>query len=278
MIDLHCHSVASDGSYSPSELIKMAEELGITHFALTDHDTTDGIKEFISYKSDIKRIPGIEISCEIEKGELHIVGLFIDIENRKLKEMEEEVKYYRKKRNEKMILALSKLMKKNIKVEDLVDNPNSQLGKPHVAKYLLKNNVVKSLQDAFDIYLKEGMSLSFKKQQVPIDKALKVIKNAGGISILAHPYTLKLNDFMLEEQLKKYKILGLDGVEAYSSHNPIDKKDIFVSMALNNGLIISCGSDFHGANGKVASLGANIGNLSDDDILKPMYSIINHRL
>ena len=259
MIDLHCHSLASDGSYSPKELVKMAEQLNISHLALTDHDTTAGIGEFMEQESTVKRIPGIEISVEVEKGELHIVGLFIDINDKSLKEMEEEVQYYRKKRNEKMLAALSKLVKKNVKIDDLVDNPNSQLGRPHVAKYLLRNNIVTSIQEAFDLYLKDGAELAFKKQQVSVERALNVIKNAGGISV------------------KEYKQLGLNGLEAYSSHNPVEKKDVFANIARQNGLIISCGSDFHGANGKVASLGADIDTLSDDDILTPMYDILDNR-
>lgn len=277
MIDLHCHSLASDGSYSPLELINMAENLNITHLALTDHDTTAGLDEFLSYQSNVKRIPGIEISVEIDKGELHIVGLFIDRTNKSLMEMEEEVQHYRKKRNEKMLAALSKLVKKNVKIEDLVDNPNAQLGRPHVAKYLLRNNIVSSIQDAFDLYLKDGASLAFKKQQVSIERALSVIKSAGGISIMAHPYTLKLDDEKLEDLIKQYKILGLDGVEAYSSHNPLEKKHIFAEIAKRNGMLISCGSDFHGANGKVASLGADTCGISDDEILEPIYHRLNNR-
>ena len=239
MIDLHCHSSASDGSYSPKELINMAEKLNITHLALTDHDTTAGISEFMAQKSIVNRIPGIEISVEVEKGELHIVGLFIDINNKTLQEMEEEVQYYRRKRNEKMIAALSKLVKKNVKIGDLIDNPDSQLGRPHVAKYLLRNNIVTSIQEAFDLYLKDNSSLAFKKQQVSVDRALNVIKNAGGISIIAHPYTLKLENDKLDDVVKEYKKLGLDGLEAYSSHNPFDKKDVFAEIARKNGLIIS---------------------------------------
>lgn len=271
MIDLHCHSTASDGSYSPKELVKMAEKLGITHFALTDHDTTDGIDEFINTESDIKTIPGIEISVEIPKGELHIVGLFIDVNNKELKDMEEEVKYYRIKRNEKMLAGLSKLVKKNVKISDLISNPNGQLGRPHVARYLLKNNVVSSIQEAFDKYLQNGAPLAYKKQQVEVEKALNVIKNAGGLSFVAHPYTLKLSDEELLSLMQKYKKIGLDGIEAFSSHNPEDKKNIYVSIAKDTGLLVSGGSDFHGENGKVSSLGANTLDFKDDDILKPIY-------
>lgn len=271
MIDLHCHSTASDGSYTPCELVKKAEKLNITHFALTDHDTTDGIHEFINTKSSIKKIPGIEISVEIPKGELHIVGLFIDINNKDLKDMEAEVKYYRIKRNEKMLAGLSKLVKKNIKISDLISNPNSQLGRPHVAKYLLKNNVVTSIQDAFDKYLQNGAPLAFKKQQVSVERAINVIKNAGGLSFVAHPYTLKLLDDELLSLMQQYKNIGLDGIEAFSSHNPEDKKNIYVDIAKKTGLLISGGSDFHGENGKVSSLGANTAEFKDDDILKPIY-------
>ena len=271
MIDLHCHSTASDGSYTPCELVKKAEKLNITHFALTDHDTTDGIHEFINTKSSIKKIPGIEISVEIPKGELHIVGLFIDINNKDLKDMEAEVKYYRIKRNEKMLAGLSKLVKKNIKISDLISNPNSQLGRPHVAKYLLKNNVVTSIQDAFDKYLQNGAPLAFKKQQVSMEMAINVIKNAGGLSFVAHPYTLKLLDDELLSLMQQYKNIGLDGIEAFSSHNPEDKKNIYVDIAKKTGLLISGGSDFHGENGKVSSLGANTAEFKDDDILKPIY-------
>ncbi len=245
MIDLHCHSTASDGSYAPCELVKKAEKLNITHFALTDHDTTDGIHEFINTKSSIKKIPGIEISVEIPKGELHIVGLFIDINNKDLKDMEAEVKYYRIKRNEKMLAGLSKLVKKNVKISDLISNPNSQLGRPHVAKYLLKNNVVTSIQDAFDKYLQNGAPLAFKKQQVSVERAINVIKNAGGLSFVAHPYTLKLSDDELLSLMQQYKNIGLDGIEAFSSHNPEDKKNIYVDIAKKTGLLISGGSDFH---------------------------------
>lgn len=271
MIDLHCHSTASDGSYSPDELLKMAENLGITHLALTDHDTTDGLEQFFKNKSTVNRIPGIEISVYFEKGELHLVGLFVDRNNSELSIMEKEIKQYRKERNEKMLESLSKLLKRNVTINDLTSNPEGQLGRPHVAKYLVKNGVVATINDAFEQYLKDGGPLAVKKQHVPVSRAIDVIKKSGGLAILAHPSTLKQTDENLEKLILEYKSLGLDGVEAYSSHSPSDKKEVYADIALKNGLIVSCGSDFHGANGKVASLGADLGMLSDDYILKPLY-------
>ena len=271
MIDLHCHSTASDGSFSPTELIRMAEEKGITHLALTDHDTTDGVREFLQVKTDIACIPGIEISVNYNNSELHMVGLFIDIDNKDLVQLEKEVKEYRKERNNNMIISLSKLVKKPVSISDLLDNPKSQLGRPHVAKYLVKNNIVGSYNEAFDLYLKDGAPLAVEKQRVSVERAINVIKSAGGLAIVAHPSTLNLSDQELEELLIKYKHLGLDGMEVYSSHSPSEKKTVFEAAAHKLGLVISCGSDFHGINGKVSSLGADIGCLSDEDILKPMY-------
>lgn len=271
MIDLHCHSTSSDGTYRPKDLVKMAEDLGISHLALTDHDTTDGLNELLNSDSNVIRIPGIEISVYFKKGELHLVGLFIDKNNTELSLMEKEIKQFRLERNDKMISNLSKLLKRNISINDLTDNPEGQLGRPHIAKFLVKNGVVPTINEAFEIYLKDGGLLSVKKQHVPIERAIQVIKKAGGLTIMAHPSTLKLDDEKLEKLILDYKALGLDGVEAYSSHSPEDKKEVFADIALRNGLIVSCGSDFHGANGKVASLGADLGKMSDDFILKPMY-------
>lgn len=227
MIDLHCHSSASDGSYSPKELINMAEKLNITHLALTDHDTTAGISEFMAQKSIVNRIPGIEISVEVEKGELHIVGLFIDINNKTLQEMEEEVQYYRRKRNEKMIAALSKLVKKNVKIGDLIDNPDSQLGRPHVAKYLLRNNIVTSIQEAFDLYLKDNSSLAFKKQQVSVDRALNVIKNESGYQDIFIPAMCQLSNSYREyyEALQKANEVFLRRYPDGQNRLLNDKKD-----------------------------------------------------
>lgn len=271
MIDLHCHSTASDGSYSPNELLKMAEDLGISHLALTDHDTTDGLEQFFKDKSTVNRIPGIEISVYFEKGELHLVGLFVDRSNSELAIMEKEIKHYRKERNEKMLKSLSKLLKKNVTINDLTSNPEGQLGRPHVAKYLVKNGIAATINDAFEQYLKDGGPLAVKKQHVPVSRAINVIKKSGGLAILAHPSTLKQTDENLEKLILEYKNLGLDGVEAFSSHSPDEKKEVYVDIASRNGLIVSCGSDFHGANGKVASLGADLGTFSDDYILKPLY-------
>lgn len=271
MIDLHCHSTASDGTYSPEELVKLAESRGVTHFALTDHDTTDGLEEFMSVPSLVKRIPGIELSVDFKDGELHLVGLLIDKDAPAMKALVKEVKEYRLERNKLMLEKLSALVKKQVKAEDLLEHANGQLGRPHMAKYLLRNGFVGSLQEAFDKYLADGSPFSVPKRRISIDRAIDTVKDSGGLTILAHPSKLKLSDEELENLVKDYTEKGLDGIEAYSSHSPEDKRNYYADLGEKYGLIISGGSDFHGANAKVSTVGADLGPLKDEDILEPLY-------
>lgn len=270
MIDLHCHSTASDGSYSPTALVELARERGVTHFALTDHDTTDGLDEFLGVKSDIKRIRGIELSVDFFKGELHLVGLFIDKESEKMKTLVEEVKEYRLVRNRKMLEKLSALVKKNVKQEELLDDPSGQLGRPHMAKYLLRNGFVSSMDEAFYKYLADGSALNVPKKRISIERALDTVKSSGGVAILAHPSKLKLSDRDLDILVKDYVEKGLDGIEVYSSHSPDDKKTLYSDLAKKYGIIISCGSDFHGANARIPTVGANLGTVAEESILEPL--------
>lgn len=271
MIDLHCHSTASDGTYSPARLLKLGTERGLTHFALTDHDTTDGLDEFLTTESNIERIGGIELSVDFFKGELHLVGLFIDSENDKMKTLVKEVKDYRIERNKIMLEKLSALMKRVVKAADLHEAPNGQLGRPHMAKYLVRNGVVASMEEAFAKYLGDGSSLYVPKRRISMERALDTVKSAGGIAILAHPSKLKLSDAELDDLVKTYANMGLDGIEVYSSHSPDDKKNIYANMAEKYNLVISCGSDFHGGNSKIPSVGANLGDIPAEIILEPLY-------
>lgn len=277
MIDLHTHSLASDGTYSPAMLVKLASDLGITHLALTDHDTTDGIDEFLSVSCGVKLIPGIELSVDYPVGELHLVGLFIDKNTPDMVALIKEVKSYRAERNAKMLEKLSLLIKRRVPLSDLTDNPNGQLGRPHIAKYLVKNRIAATLQEAFSEYLADGGILSVPKQRIGMDRAFDVIKAAGGVAVLAHPSTLGLEDYELDRLVKSCKTKGLDAVEVFSSHSPDEKKETYLEIARRNGLAVSCGSDFHGGNSKVANPGAELGLVKDAEILAPLYKIAQER-
>lgn len=278
MIDFHCHSTASDGSLSPSQLVRLAVDNGISHLALTDHDTTDGLDEFLSYSNQLKLIPGIELSVNHNVGQLHIVGLFIDKSSKAMIELVNEVKEYRKERNDKLLAKISKLLKKNITLSDILENnKNGFLGRPHIAKYFVKIGLAYTMQEAFNKYLGDGMALSVPKTQISIERAIDVIKKSQGISILAHPITLKLDDIELDKTLKKYKDLGLDGIEVFSSKSPNEKIETYLSMAKKHDLLVSCGSDYHGNNSKVLSLGADIGNYDKEKIINPITNRAKER-
>lgn len=277
MIDLHTHSNASDGTYSPEDLVKTAIEQGISHLALTDHDTTDGLDEFTGTETEIRLIPGIELSVDFPIGELHIVGLFIDKNTTEMVDVVSEVKEYRAERNEKLLKKLSALLKRNIKISDIINNPSSQLGKPHIAKFLLRNGIVATLQEAFNEYLSSDGVLSVPKRRISVERAFSCIKSSGGVVILAHPSTLCLGDKELDTLIYDYRNKGLDGIEVFSSHSPDEKKEIYLNLAHKYNLIISGGSDFHGGNSKVKKLGADLGNRNKEEVLKPLYCLARER-
>ncbi len=274
-IDFHCHSTASDGTFTPAELVAEADKEEVSFLALTDHDTTDGIDEFMATEGKVNKIAGIELSVDNVGGELHIVGLFVDKNNKELKQLEKDVKKYRKDRNDSMVKKLSTLLKREIKLSDLIKDTNAQLGRPHIAKYMLRNGIVATRQEAFDKYLGSNGILNVQKERVTIERAISAIKSAGGISILAHPSTLNLTDFNLDVTIKAYKNKGLDGIEAFSSNNLQEKCSYYCKLAKKYDLAISCGSDFHGGNSTVLTVGANIVNVDPLTIVDNLYKLAN---
>lgn len=257
MIDFHSHSYFSDGSSSPLELVQMAERLEISHLALTDHDTTAGLQDFLSIETKVSLVAGIEISADYPSGQLHIVGLFIDPKNSSLQAMLDKLQVFRSERNERLLRELSLLLKRHISIEDIAPFTTS-LGRPHIASFLIKNGIAHSKEDAFERFLARGGVLYSPKQHVAPKVAIDTIKAAGGLVIIAHPTTLKLSMDELDDFLKEYKRLGVDGLEAYNSRASGDEKNELARLARKHELLISAGSDFHGVNGRVAELGAAI--------------------
>lgn len=254
-IDLHIHSRASDGDLNPKELVDLAVKKGMKAIAITDHDTLSGLGEAIDYGKDkgIIIVPGIELGCdELELGlsDIHIVGLFIDYKNKELIEM---INWLKEARiiQKKKILDKLKDLGYEISFEELAKEVGDSFGRPHIAKILIrKYNLV--WEDIFDRLL-GSKGRAFVLQEKPtIAEAIQVIKNAGGIAILAHP-GIYLQDS--EKILKEFIKHGGDGIEVnypYSNINEIDKKtedeliNKFKKIADEKRLLISGGSDFHG--------------------------------
>jgi len=253
MVDLHCHSRYSDGTYDVKDLLMQAEQSGITVLALTDHDTIDGIEPFLKTESHVKKIPGIEISIDWNKGTFHLVGLFIDHKNQKLNETIDKLKQFRRERNNLLLQKLSELIGKEVKMEDISEENYGELGRPHIAQFMIKKGLVKTIEEAFEKYLGKGKSLYVPKKRLYLENASYLIKTAGGISIIAHPITIEIENE--DNFFKMAKDLGVDGIEVYCSLHSEKEVAKYMNIAEKYNFLISLGSDFHGTNKKDVLLG-----------------------
>jgi len=257
-VDLHVHSTVSDGTEKPSDLLKKAKNISLELFAITDHDNISGSKLIYNGKHDdsIYFITGVEISAEF-KNTLHILGYNFDIENKALNETLCDLQEYRLKRNERMIKNMNDSGFR-ISMEELLNiSGGEQLGRPHFARLMLEKGFVSSYQEAFDKYLKKGAPFYMDKKRLSPEDSIKLIKNAGGISVLAHPYQTKLEGENLEKLIKKLKSQGLDGIEVFYSLHSERMTGEYLSYAKKYDLVATSGSDFHGENKKDINLGMN---------------------
>ena len=251
-IDLHMHSTASDGTLTPSELAKSVAAKGLKAAALTDHDTVAGVAEFKKEceRLGVEAVSGVEISAKY-KTEMHILGLFVDENNAQLVEKLDELKTTRKNRNAEM-LALIQKNGFDITAEDIIGQKNGGLlentGRAHMAKAFVKKGYADSVQDAFDKYLSKGKSCYISRKLFTPEESIKLIKDAGGIAVLAHPYFITKDKDELYELLSWLRKLGLDGVESWYSEYPTEYRDLCLEMCEKLDLMPTGGSDFHADN------------------------------
>lgn len=264
-VDLHTHSTRSDGSYTPSELVDYAAEKGLAAIALTDHDTVDGLDEAISharaYEPELEVIPGIEFSTEYEKGDVHIVGLYIDYHGEAFSRKIQEFVDSRINRNIKMC---EKLTMAGIPVtyeQLLAEFPDAVITRAHYARHLLSHGYTKSMKEAFDRYIGDHAPCYVQREKVTPVQAVRLILEAGGIPVLAHPVLYHMSDTRLRGLVAQLRDAGLMGIEAiYSTYAAADERDIR-RIAADYDLCISGGSDFHGANKPGLDLGTGYGHL-----------------
>jgi len=268
LIDFHTHSNASDGTFSPSEIIELAEKINLTAVALTDHDTVSGIPEFLekAETSNVIGIPGVEIAVTWNYKELHFLGLWIDHNNIELKNLLSEIRSNRDQRNVKIIEKLNGIGY-NITIGELKEVAHGEsIGRPHIASILVKKGYFKSNQDVFSSCLARG-GTGYVSRILPDPKtALDVIHNAGGIALWAHPVHRnhsKTKDLL--SNIKYFKSLGLDGIEAYYSEFSVNQHNMLLKYSEDLNLVISGGSDFHGMNQPQISLAKGRGSLSIPD-------------
>lgn len=263
IVDLHVHSNASDGTLTPTELVAEAKCAGLSAFALTDHDTTDGIAEAASAAAaaGIELIPGVELSTEYEGKEIHVVGLYIDITNAAL---QKRMADFRDSRDNRNVYMLQKLRAEGFDItQEALEAmfPDAVITRAHIARYLLDKGYIPDIKTAFSEYIGDGCRCYVDRPKVTPMDAVDYILEAGGTPILAHPVMYHMDRPQLKKMIAEMKAHGLVGMEAiYSENTPADEQD-HKALAKEEGLIISGGSDFHGSNKPDIKLGKGHGKL-----------------
>lgn len=275
-IDLHTHSTCSDGTFSVKELIDRANEKGLAAIALTDHDTVEGIDEAVNYAAEkypnLEVIPGIEFSTENEGKEVHVVGLYIDYHDKEFIDGLSAFIDSRTGRNIKMCKKLSEEAGIPISYEVLTEEyPGTVITRAHFAKFMVENGYVNSRNEVFDRYIGDHAPYYVEREKISPEDAINSILKAKGVPILAHPILYRLSDERLEALVSKLKEAGLVGIEAiYSTYELRDERQI-KELAKKYDLLISGGSDFHGANKPDIDLGTGCGKLFvPEDLLIPI--------
>lgn len=261
IIDLHVHSTKSDGTLTPTELVNYAIEKGLSAFALTDHDTTEGIDEAIEaanrHNEAIKNgtmeglplevIPGIEFSTEYIGKDIHILGLYIDYNSSAFKEKIQEFVDSRILRNQKMCASLA-CDGIDITYEKLLEeNPDAVITRSHYAKYLLNHGYTTSMKEAFERYIGDHCKHFIPREKITPMQAVNLINEVGGLAFLAHPTLYHMSNRVLEGLIQELKEAGLAGIEAVYCTYTQGEEAQMRKFASKYDLLISGGSDFHGS-------------------------------
>ena len=275
-IDLHTHSTYSDGTFSVKELIDRAHEKGIAAIALTDHDTVDGVDEAIEYAAskypDLEVVPGVELSTEGEGREVHIVGLYIDNHDKEFVDGLSAFIDSRTTRNKKMCKKLTEEAGIPISYEELTKEfPDTVITRAHYAKFMVDRGYVNSRAEVFDRYIGDHCPYYVGREKITPEDAIRSILKAKGVPVFAHPILCRFGDDRLDAFVGKLKEAGLVGIEAvYSTYERRDETQI-KELAKKYDLLISGGSDFHGANKPDIDLGTGCGRLFvPEDLLIPI--------
>lgn len=244
--DLHTHTTASDGDYPPEKLVKHSQARGLLAVAITDHDTTKGVPEGLkaAQSLDIRVIPGIEISAVYDPGTLHILGYFREFPGG----LEDDLERIQKGRLDRFPKIIERLngLGLNLTLDDVtMIAGDAQIGRPHIAKALIKKGYVKDFDDAFDRFLGKGRPAYVEKEKLTWQESIDLIRRHNGISVLAHPFTLELKDAMLKKLVFSMKAAGLGGIEVHYPEHTREQTKLYKAIAQEAGLVVTGGTDFH---------------------------------
>lgn len=241
--DLHCHTIESDGLFTPEEVVRLAWEAGLKALAITDHDTINGWTEAENAvrKYPIALVKGIEINTDWDGREVHILGYALDENDEKLYIQLTELREKRVQRIKKMIEKLQQCGL-SISFEEVKGHAGGDsIGRPHIAQALIDRGYVRSVLEAFNKYLKIGKPAYVPRHKLDPVEAIRIIRDAGGVAVVAHP-----GSFCSEQEISQWVKTGLQGIEVYHPDNSADDRRRLTRIARQKGLIITGGSDFHG--------------------------------
>jgi predicted metal-dependent phosphoesterase TrpH len=267
-IDLHIHSTASDGTLSPAGIIELAQKLNLRAIAITDHDTIAGSKEAfnIGLPPDVKFLTGVEISASFppsisRAGSFHILGYSIRLDDSQLNNTLDLLQKARKYRNPKIVKRLNDLGFE-FSLEDVASEiGDGQLGRPHIARYMLKRGFVKTIDEAFRKYIAQGRPAYVDKFRVDCSRAIEIILEAGGIPVLAHPILLNFDKNETTDLFALLKDMGLKGIEVYYPENSPDMTAFYIELAQSYDFLKTGGTDFHGSLKPEIQMGSGRGDL-----------------
>ena len=263
MIDLHSHTDRSDGTFTAAELVAEAVRIGLTALAITDHDTMSGYDLAVPYakQAGLRLICGIELSTKFQGVSVHLLGYFpVEPPPTEFREWLSFLLESRRDRNRRLIDRLVSLGIP-ITLEEVEAYGKTLTARPHFARVLIDKGYAKDMQDAFDQYLDEKSRGYVQRHDIPIQEAIDRIRNAGGVSSLAHPVRIAKNHWdVLAKYVGELAGMGLQAIEVFHSDHSPENVSYYLSLAKRFNLGVTGGSDFHGANKPLISLGTGCRN------------------
>ena len=248
MIDLHSHTTASDGTFSPAQLVQEAQRVGLRTLAITDHDTFSGYDQALplARAAGLDLVRGIELSTKLHGHSVHLLGYFLNEQHPGFAGFQKWIRDLQESRRERNVRLVARLQELglDITMEEAEARGGGMTGRPHFARLLVEKGYVSSMQQAFDDYLDESAKGYVTRREPQFAEAAQRIRQAGGIASLAHPIRLRED---LEGVLPELSAAGLAAIEVYHSDHSPAQTELYLKLATQHGLMVTGGSDFHGA-------------------------------
>jgi len=248
VIDLHMHSIFSDGSMTPEELIAEGLSIGLKGMALTDHDTVGGVPRFIEAAEKVRMpvMTGVEVSADLDHGTLHMLGYGVDHKDRSLIEHLRWIRQGRDERNQEILHKINQLGIR-LTMDEVTKYAGADVvGRPHFAQAMIAKGIVKDKREAFDRFLAKGKPAYAERRRLEPAATIELIRGARGLPVVAHPFTLKRNTRELRDFIAQLKAAGLGGIEVYYSEHTHEMQREFAALAKDLDLVATGGSDYHG--------------------------------